>query len=231
MRTPEIRIAASMVCADHGRLRQEALRVADAGVDILHFDMMDGHFVENFGMTQEDIKCIRQDVKQTFDVHLALEHPGRYIGLFAASGADVISVHPESCYHLLGVLRLIKDEKTRAAVAINPATPVCLIEHVLTEVQMVVVMMVNPGFRGQAYYPGCLEKIKQIREIIERKNLRVDIEVDGGVYENTIGVMAEAGANVFVVGKAIFDQDVRLKKQVKRLRRTAEEAFRRNNTG
>lgn len=222
---PKIKIVPSLICADYGRLYKEVKRLEASGADMFHFDIMDGHFVENFGMTQVEMLALRPVTKIPFDVHLAIENPGRYIKLFSEAGANSISIHVETCYHLLYEIQKIKAEGIKAAVAINPATSLSAIQHILTEVDMVLVMMVNPGYRKQSYFPECLGKIKELRKTISQKGLNIDIQVDGGVYENTIALMAKAGANAFVAGGAIFDSGRPIEEAIAHLRSLAQGAY------
>ncbi len=196
------------------------------GIDLLHFDIMDGHFVENFAMGPLEIVSLRSKTRLPFDVHLAIENPDRYINLFAESGADSLSIHAEGCVSLYQVIQKIKKHKVRVCVALNPYTPLCAIEHALNDINMVLLMTVPPGSRGESYVPEVLRKVRQLRKIITKRKLDIDIQVDGGVYENTIAKMAEVGANVFVVGAAIFNSNQSIKDSITFLRNSATNAYR-----
>ena len=225
MDKPLTKIVPSLICADYRQLKKEVERLEAGGADMLHIDVMDGHFVNNFGMSQVEIDALKPETRIPFDVHLAIENPGRYIDHFVGAGADSISIHVESCYHLLYEVQRIKTHDIKAAVAINPATSLSTIQHILTEVDMVLVMMVNPGYRGQSYFPECLDKVRELRKTVSQKGLNIDIQVDGGVYEDTIALMAKAGANVFVAGRAIFDSRRPMEEAIPYLRSLAQVAY------
>ena len=169
---------------------------------------MDGMFVPKISFGNPVIKALRPLTDVIFDAHLMIEDPGRYIEDFAKAGADIITVHAEACTHLDRVVHQIKDCGKKAAVAINPATPLSAIEYVLPELDMVLVMTVNPGFGGQKYIPYCGEKVRELRKMITEKNLDVDIQVDGGVKALNIAEIAECGANIFVCGSAVFEGNI-----------------------
>ena len=220
-----IKIVPSLVCADYRELGKEMKRLEAGGADMLHIDIMDGHFVNNFAMSRVEMETLKPETSIPFDVHLAVENPGRYIDHFVEAGADSISIHVESCYHLLHEVQRVKAHDIKVSVAINPATSLSTIQHILTEVDMVLVMTVNPGYRKQSYFPECLGKVKELRRIISQKGLNIDIQVDGGVYENTIALMAKAGANVFVPGGAIFDFGRPVEEAIPLLRSLAQAAY------
>jgi ribulose-phosphate 3-epimerase len=220
-----IKIASSLACADHSRLGETVKELANGGIDLLHFDVMDGHFVENFAMSQLEIVSLRSKTSLPFDVHLAIENPAKYINLFAKAGADSISVHVESCVSLCRLIQKIKKHMVKVSLALNPYTPLSTIQHALSDIDMVLMMTVPPGFRGQSYVPEVLAKIEQLRKIITERQLNIDIQVDGGIYENTIAKMAEAGANIFVVGAAIFDSTVGIRRAIILLRDLATKAY------
>lgn len=224
-----IKIASSLACADHSRLGEVVKELTNAGVDLLHFDIMDGHFVENFAMSQLEMISLRSKTSLPFDLHLAIENPTRYINLFAEAGADSISVHVESCVSLCRLIEKIKKHGLKVSLALNPYTPLATIEHALNDVNMVLLMTVPPGFRGQSYVPQVLVKIKQLRKIVTERELNVDIQVDGGVYEDTIAKMAEAGANIFVVGAAIFDSTVGIRRATILLKDLAIKAYKKKS--
>ncbi len=198
-------IAPSILSADFGKLAQEIIDVTEAGADWIHVDVMDGHFVPNITIGPLIVKAVRKATKNLIDVHLMIENPDQYISAFAEAGADAISVHYEEGYHLDRTLRLIKEKGLKVGVAINPATPVEAIYSVLSLVDFVLVMTVNPGFGGQSFIEYCLQKIKTLKEKIQSEKLNVLIQVDGGIKESNIGRVSEAGADVFVAGSAVFE--------------------------
>jgi ribulose-phosphate 3-epimerase len=198
-------IAPSVLSSDFGRLAEEVRAVEAAGADVIHVDVMDGMFVPNITIGPVVVAAIRKATKLPLDVHLMIEDPGRYIDDFAKAGADTIGVHVEACPHLHRVVQQIKHAGKRASVVLNPATPWQHAQLVLGDVDQVLVMSVNPGFGGQAFIPSVLDKVRALREEIERRKLDVDIEIDGGIKPETIALAARAGANVFVAGSAIFE--------------------------
>ena len=198
-------IAPSVLSCDFGRLAEEVRAVEASGADIIHVDVMDGMFVPNITIGPVVVAAIRKATKLPLDVHLMIEDPGRYIDDFARAGADTIGVHVEACTHLHRVVQQIKHAGKRASVVLNPATPWQHAQLVLGDVDQVLVMSVNPGFGGQAFIPSVLDKVRLLREEIERRKLDVDIEIDGGIKPDTIALAARAGANVFVAGSAIFE--------------------------
>lgn len=200
-------IAPSILAADFGRLAAEAEAVTRAGADLLHVDVMDGHFVPNLTLGPVVVKALRKATPLPLDVHLMIEEPERWIEEYARAGADIIHVHPEACRHLHRVVQQIRATGKRAAVAINPATPLSAIEFVLPDVSTVLVMTVNPGFGGQAFIPRCLDKIRELRELLAKKGLsqQVAIEVDGGIKTDNVAEVIAAGATIIVSGSGIFD--------------------------
>ncbi|WP_277998261.1 ribulose-phosphate 3-epimerase [Zhaonella formicivorans] len=201
-----IRLAPSLLAADFSSLGTEVSKAEQAGVELLHLDIMDGHFVPNITFGPDLVKVLRSKSKLLFDVHLMIAEPDRYIPAFARAGADFISVHVETCLHLHRTLQNIREQGVKAAVALNPATPLSTIEYVLSEVEMVLLMTVNPGFGGQQFIKAVLPKIAELRKIIDSKGLSVDIEVDGGINAETAPLAVQAGANILVAGSAIFGQ-------------------------
>ena len=198
-------IAPSILAADFSRLNEALVAVDNAGADWIHVDVMDGHFVPNLTFGPPVIKSIRGSTKLPFDVHLMIEKPELSIEQYAKAGADRITVHAEACPHLHRTLSQIKECGAKSGVALNPSTPASAIDHVLHLTDMVLVMTVNPGFGGQAYIPTMLDKIRSIRNKAQELGLSdLHIQVDGGISAATIAEVAEAGADVFVAGSAIF---------------------------
>ncbi len=197
-------IAPSILSADFSRLGEEIRTVEAAGADWIHIDVMDGHFVPNITMGPLVVEAVRRVTKLPLDVHLMIETPDRYIADFARAGADLIAVQVETSVHLHRSVQLIREAGVKPGVVLNPATPLATIEWVLADVDFVLVMSVNPGFGGQQFIPSSLEKIAQLRMMIQTRGLSTLIQVDGGVNAGTIAAVAAAGADVFVAGSAIF---------------------------
>lgn len=202
-----MKIAPSILSADFANLQRDIELVEENQVDVLHVDIMDGHFVPNITFGPNVVAAIRPFTKLPLDCHLMIEQPERYVEAFANAGADLINVHVEATPHIHRVLQLIKSFGVKAAVTINPGTPVSAIEPVLSLVDMVLVMTVNPGFGGQKFIPECLEKVTALAEIRRSKGYTYEIEVDGGVTDQTIGACRDAGADVFVAGSYIYDAE------------------------
>lgn len=198
------KIAPSILSADFAKLGDEIQAVAAAGADWIHVDVMDGHFVPNITIGPLVVEAIRPVTDLPLDVHLMIENVDRYIPDFAAAGADIIAVQTEACIHLHRSLQLIRQHNCKAGVVLNPATPIDGLEWVLADIDLVVLMSVNPGFGGQKFIPATLEKIARLRKMIDDRGLSIEIEVDGGVNSKTIASVAGAGADVFVAGSAIF---------------------------
>lgn len=202
-----MKIAPSILSADFANLQRDIELVEENQVDVLHVDIMDGHFAPNITFGPNVVAAIRPFTKLPLDCHLMIEQPERYVEAFANAGADLINVHVEATPHIHRVLQLIKSFGVKAAVTINPGTPVSAIEPVLSLVDMVLVMTVNPGFGGQKFLPECLEKVTALAEIRRSKGYTYEIEVDGGVTDQTIGACRDAGADVFVAGSYIYDAE------------------------
>ncbi len=198
------KIAPSILSADFTRLGEEIKAVEKAGADYIHIDVMDGHFVPNITVGPMIVAAARQATDLPLDVHLMIEDPDMYIDDFVKAGSDLITVHVETVTHLHRLLGVIRDAGVKAGVALNPATPLSSIEYELKSLDMVVLMTVNPGFAAQSFIPEALPKIRELKEIIAQKGIEVDIEVDGGINVKNIAQAAQAGANVFVAGSAIF---------------------------
>lgn len=204
-----IKIAPSILAADFSKLGEEIKEVEQAGADLIHIDVMDGHFVPNITMGPLVVDAVRPITKLPLDVHLMIENPDAYIEQFVTAGADYITVHVEACPHLHRTLQLIRSFGVKSGVVLNPHTPIESILQVLGEVDMVLFMTVNPGFGGQTFIEPVLSKVEQLAAIIKERNLSIDIQVDGGVDEETIGPCVKAGANIFVAGSAIFGKENR----------------------
>jgi ribulose-phosphate 3-epimerase len=206
-----IKIAPSILSADFANLQKDIQDVEQGGADYIHIDVMDGHFVPNITIGPLVVEAIRPITKLPLDVHLMIENPDTYIPAFAKAGADIISVHVEACRHLHRTIQLIKAEGVKAGVVINPATPVESIVPILNDVDLVLLMTVNPGFGGQAFITDVLPKISQVRSLITERGLSVEVEVDGGVNPETAALCVDAGADVLVAGSAIYQQTDREK--------------------
>lgn len=206
-----LKIAPSILSADFAKLGQEIIEVEQAGADWIHVDVMDGHFVPNITIGPLIVDAIRPHTSLPIDVHLMIENPDHYISAFAKSGADIISVHQEACPHLHRTIYQIKEAGAKAGVVLNPGTPIEMIKEVLSDVDLILFMTVNPGFGGQLFIPSVLSKIGTCRKWLEQAGYNhIDIEVDGGVNQETARLCEEAGANVLVAGSAIFNQSDRL---------------------
>jgi ribulose-phosphate 3-epimerase len=197
-------IAPSILSADFTKLGQEIRAVEQAGADLIHADVMDGHFVPNITMGPIVIKAVRTITSLPIDVHLMIENPERYIADFVNAGASWISVQVEACLHLNRTIQLIKESGVKAGVVLNPSTPISAVEWILEYVDYVLIMSVNPGFGGQVFIPNSVDKIKALVSMVADRELSTLIEIDGGVNEKTIAEISQAGANVFVAGSAIF---------------------------
>lgn len=199
-----IKISPSILSADFARLGEEIRAIDVGGADYIHVDVMDGHFVPNITIGPLVVAAVRKVTNKPLDVHLMIENPDRYIPDFAKAGADLITVHQEAVPHLHRTIQLIKSLGKKAGVSINPATPVATLDVILDDLDLVLLMSVNPGFGGQSFIPATLAKITELRQRIEQRGLSVEIEIDGGVKADNIGRMAGAGADVFVAGSAVF---------------------------
>lgn len=197
-------LSPSILSADFKRLGEQIQEVDQAGAKYIHIDVMDGMFVPSISFGMPVISSIRSATEKVFDVHLMVQNPERYIEAFAKCGADLITVHAEACQHLDRVIQQIHDAGVKAGVALNPATPLNVLEYVLEKVDMVLLMTVNPGFGGQKYLDSCTKKIAQLRSWINELGYDIDIEVDGGINKDTIHTVLKAGANVIVAGSSVF---------------------------
>jgi len=211
------KLSASILSADFGRLAEQVREAEQAGVDWIHVDVMDGHFVPNITIGPDVARALRRVTSLPLDVHLMISNPERYVEAFVAAGADWLGVHVEATVHLERLIQQIKEAGARATVTLNPATPLHCLEYVLKDVDMVLLMTVNPGFSGQKFIPGVLPKVRRLRQMIDAQGLDVLLQVDGGVQVDTIGDLAAAGADVFVSGSGLFN-DKPLGDNVRRLR-------------
>jgi ribulose-phosphate 3-epimerase len=199
------KLSASILSADFGRLADEVKAVEQAGADWIHVDVMDGHFVPNITIGPDVVKALRKVTTLPLDVHLMIEKPERYLQAFVEAGADWLGVHVEASPHLHRTIQNIRELGAKAIVTLNPATPLSTIENVLGEVDMVLLMTVNPGFGGQKFIHSALSKVRRCREMIDRLGAPVLLEVDGGVNRDTVEDLVEAGVDVFVAGSAVFN--------------------------
>lgn len=201
-----VKLAPSILSADFSKLYEDVKKVEDAGVEYLHIDIMDGHFVPNISFGPMVMKSLKGKTSLVKDVHLMIENPDQFIGEFVDAGADIIVVHQEACTHLHRTIQNIKSYGVKAGVSLNPATSLSTLEEVLPELDMVLIMSVNPGFGGQSFIESSLDKIRRLKEMIDSRGLDIDIQVDGGVKVSNVKKVVDAGANVIVAGSAIFAQ-------------------------
>ena len=201
------KIAPSILSSDFSRLGDEVKAVEQAGADYIHIDVMDGHFVPNITIGPLIVEAVKKVTKLPLDVHLMISDPDQFVEDFAHAGSDMISVHAEAVNHLHRSIQLIRKAGAGPGVSLNPATPLQMIEYILDDVDMVLIMSVNPGFGGQKFIPEVVPKIKRLKEMIKKRGLKVEIEVDGGINPDTIEMVSAAGANIFVAGSAIFHSE------------------------
>lgn len=201
-------LAPSILSADFSRLGEELALVEECGVTMLHIDVMDGMYVPSITLGFPVIESIRKNSNMIFDVHLMIKEPERYLERFAQCGADIITVHAEACLHLHRTLQQIRQFGKKCGVALNPATPLSALDYVLEDLDMVLLMTVNPGFGGQTFIPAMYEKIRVLRDKIAEKDRKIDIEVDGGIKVSNTKQVLEAGANILVAGSAVFGEDI-----------------------
>lgn len=199
-----IKIAPSILASDFSCLGDEIRKVDVNGADLIHIDIMDGHFVPNITIGPDVVRFLRKTTNKPFDVHLMISEPDKYIEKFAEAGADIITVHAEASLHLHRTVQLIKSCGKKAGIALNPATSLSVLDYVLQDLDMVLIMTVNPGFGGQSYIGSSTKKIEALKNLMLRNALDIDIEVDGGIDSKTIGLVTKAGANVIVAGSAIY---------------------------
>ena len=201
-------LSPSILSADFVNLERDIQQADDAGAQYIHIDVMDGHFVPPITIGADVVSAIRGITDKVLDCHLMVENPGSMTADFAAAGADIVTVHAEACTHLDRVVHQIKDAGMMAGVALNPATPLSVLEYVLPDLDMVLLMSVNPGYGGQAFIPYTLQKLDQLRDILSARHLKTDVEVDGGIKLMNVTDVLDAGANIIVAGSAIFHGDI-----------------------
>jgi len=201
------KIAPSILSADFARLGEEIKAVEEGSADYIHIDVMDGHFVPNITIGPFVVEAVRRITTLPLDVHLMIESPERSIPHFAAAGSDIITVHAEACPHLHRTVQQIKELGVRAGVSLNPSTSVTVLDHILEELDLVLVMSVNPGFGGQRFIPSSLKKVREIKERLDAGGCKAELEIDGGIKIANIGEASRAGADVFVAGSAVYGSD------------------------
>ena len=202
-----LKLAPSILSADFGHLAEDVKKIEEGGADYIHVDVMDGHFVPNISFGAPVMKCLNGKTELPYDVHLMIENPDMYIDDFVTPQTEYITVHQEACVHLHRTIQNIKSKGVKAGVSINPATPVSTLECILSDVDLVLIMSVNPGFGGQKFIPGALEKVRELAEIKRAKNLDFVIEIDGGITLDNIKEVMEAGVEMAVAGSAVFKAD------------------------
>jgi len=207
----ELKVSPSILSADFSKLGEEIVAIDKAGADYIHIDVMDGQFVPNITIGPIVVKSIRKFTEKPFDVHLMIKNPENYVREFAEAGSDIITVHAEATNHLHRLVYQIKDFKKMAGVSINPATPVSTIEEIIVDVDLVLLMSVNPGFGGQKFITNCLDKVRRVKDLILRKNSKALIEVDGGVNDKNAPLLKEAGCDIVVAGSYVFNGDYKEK--------------------
>jgi len=218
---PAVKIAPSLLSADFSQLGVEVKKAEEGGADLLHFDIMDGHFVPNITFGPMIIEALRDKTSLPFYVHLMIEKPDEYIERFVEAGANLLIVHVEACKHLQRTIQHIKDQKVGVGVALNPATPLDTLEYVLGDLDMILIMTVNPGFGGQEFIRMMLPKIKRARQMIDEEDFKIDLGVDGGINEETAPLAVRMGATVLIAGTAVFGH-TDIKRVIQSLRQSIE---------
>jgi len=216
----KIKIAPSILSADFAKLGEQVTEATKAGADLIHIDVMDGHFVPQITFGAIVVSAIRKYTNLPLDVHLMVESPEEQIPQFVTAGADIITIHVEPCAHVHRVIQMIKKSGVKAGISLNPATSLSMIDEILTEVDMVLVMTVNPGFGGQTFIENILDKIARLRAELDRRNLNVEIEVDGGINAKTAPRVVKCGATALVAGAAIFSSGDSIEQAIKKLRQS-----------
>ena len=220
MDSAKIKIAPSILSADFARLGEQVAEATKAGADLIHVDVMDGHFVPQITFGALVVSAIRKYTNLPLDVHLMIESPENQIAQFAKAGANIITVHQEPCAHLNRVIQMIKDTGVKAGISINPATSLSALDEILPEVDLVLIMSVNPGFGGQTFIEGTLDKIARLRAEIDRRKLNIELEVDGGINVKTAPRVVKSGATALVAGAAIFSSGESIEAAIKKLRQS-----------
>jgi len=205
VKSSKVKLAPSILSADFARLGEQVAEVTRAGADYIHIDVMDGHFVPNITIGAPVVASIRPLTSLPLDVHLMIEHPERYISEFASSGADIITIHVEACSSLHRVIHSIKELNVKAGVALNPATTLTSVEEILPDVDLILIMSVEPGYGGQSFIPSSLDKISRLRKMLDNKKSNAELEVDGGITIDNATSIVQAGADVLAIGSSIFN--------------------------
>jgi len=214
----KIKLAPSILSADFARLGEQVAEATKAGADYIHIDVMDGHFVPNITIGAPVVASLRSWTHLPLDVHLMIEQPERYISRFADSGADIITVHVEACWHLHRTIQVIKELGIKAGVALNPASPLSMVDEIMPHLDLILIMSVDPGFGGQAFIPETLEKISRLRRIVDSRKVDAELEVDGGITIDNAPSIVKAGANVLAVGNSVFKTKQGISQALQRIR-------------
>ena len=214
----KIKLAPSILSADFARLGEQVAEATKAGADYIHIDVMDGHFVPNITIGAPVVASLRSWTHLPLDVHLMIEQPERYISRFADSGADIITVHVEACWHLHRTIQVIKELGIKAGVALNPASPLSMVDEIMPHLDLILIMSVDPGFGGQAFIPETLEKISRLRRIVDSRKVDAELEVDGGITIDNAPSIVKAGANVLAVGNSVFKTKEGISQALQRIR-------------